>query len=325
VATTGLVNPTTTKLAQSLLWVNNYTASPIPQPDARIAVIGTTSGVDTDSVLRAGVWGQADGANPVGVVGRGGITGAVPAAIGTPHGVIGTAADNGVGVRGVANGEGAWGVVGFSSGGAGVVGNGLDGGIALYARVGGRLRQDTRNVVPPVAGSETFFVGEQLRAANGDLWLCVGFGNPGVWHRVATVKTGYSGGSLNLLPAPIRVFDSRTGGVKLAVNSATAIQVASALNPATAVPSGAVAVLGTLTLTECVGPSGYLTAYATGTPDPPVAAQTSNVNWFGSNQNLATSFVCRLDSNGRLTIRNGFSPAASNPTHAIVDIAAFVI
>jgi hypothetical protein len=49
------------------------------------------------------------------------------------------------------------------------------------------------------------------------------------------------------------------------------------------------------------------------------------VNWFGPNQNLATTVVARVNpANGQITVRNGYSAAASAPTHFIFDAVGYI-
>jgi hypothetical protein len=83
-----------------------------------------------------------------------------------------------------------------------------------------------------------------------------------------------------------------------------------------------VAVIGTVTVTQTQAPGGYLTLYPQGSPPSPA---TSNVNWFGAGQTLATSAAVALNAmTGKLTIHNGIV-GGSAPTHVLFDAAAFVI
>jgi hypothetical protein len=229
------------------------------------------------------------------------------------HGVAGTA---GAGVWGEDTGS-TGGVAGSSVDGYGVEASSVNG-VSLRVDGGGRVLQTLRPAGAPTTGP--FTKGEQIRDANGELWLCVASGTPGTWRRAATVKEGFQGGSVNLLSKPIRLYDSRTGA-KLAGGGSVDIQVTGVVVGGVSVPAGAVGVVGNVTVTETVAPSGYLTLYGQGSPPSPA---TANVNWFAANQNLNTAAVVALNpANGKLTIHNGIA-GGSNPTHVVFDAAGFV-
>ncbi|MCA1696302.1 MAG: hypothetical protein LC749_17170, partial [Actinobacteria bacterium] len=266
-------------------------------PDQTLIVLNEGTG----SLAGAALWGRI------------GTTGA-SAFIPVSAGVVGTAAYG----RGVFGGsERGYGVEGYSEYDIGVYGSSGQS-VSLWAGGAGRLFQALRTAGAPTLG--TFLAGEQIRDANGELWLCVVDGSPGTWRRAATVYQGTAGGSMNLLARPIRLYDSRVG-TKLAPMASVDVQVTGTVVNGVSVPAGAVGVVGNVTVTETVAPSGYLTLYPQGSPPSPA---TSNVNWFAANQDLNAAAVVGLNpANGKLTIHNGMV-GGSNPTHVVFDATAFV-
>ena len=86
-------------------------------------------------------------------------------------------------------------------------------------------------------------------------------------------------------------------------------------NPGTAVvPAGAVAVAITLTVTETEGVGGWLAVRPNGTG----FAGTSSINWFGPDQNIATTVISGLGGDRLLTIHGGVAS-----THFIVDVTGY--
>ena len=101
---------------------------------------------------------------------------------------------------------------------------------------------------------------------SGDFWACVQSGTPGSWRRL----TGYtSAGSLTVLSAPVRVYDSRTGQVPTAIGPKTPLangvdrEVAMTAN-LSGVPTDVTAVLVNLTVVNQNG-TGWLSVRAKGT------------------------------------------------------------
>ena len=83
--------------------------------------------------------------------------------------------------------------------------------MALYLRGSGRLHQPVRSqLVSPPAAKFCYLAAEQIHDTNGEMWLSVEQGNPGASQPVATVRESFEGGSVNILPKPIRLFYSRT-------------------------------------------------------------------------------------------------------------------
>ena len=122
---------------------------------------------------------------------------------------------------------------------------------------------------------------------------------------------------LNLLPSPVRVYDSRPG-----TNPASVVKGALA-NSATrvidcrlggAVPAGAAAAMVTLTLTG-TSAAGFMGMWRNGLADP----GTSSINWDHSGTNVAVTTVVALDAAAQLIAKVG--PNAS--THFIIDVIGF--
>ncbi|HEX6123563.1 MAG TPA: hypothetical protein VFY89_10405, partial [Ktedonobacterales bacterium] len=243
-----------------------------------------------------------------------------------PWGLDGLDTYGGSGGFGVFGG-GAVGVYGVSSDGYGVVGASGTG-IDLTAIGSGRLWQiywgvdGNQNplVGPPTSGS--YFQGEQVRDGNGDLWLCIADGNPGTWVRVVYAQPGYTGGAINLLSAPIRIFDSRSGTPAplpaskhiLAGNSTTTIQVTGTTVGGLKVPTGARAVVGNLTLTNPQG-GGDLILYPHGVTRP----LTSNSN-YAKGQTVANFAIVALSAGGAMDL---YVHGAA--TDVLFDAAGFIM
>lgn len=136
-------------------------------------------------------------------------------------------------------------------------------------------------------------------------------------------------GDIIFLARPIRLYDTRRlnappfppAAAKLASADKYELQVTGTVVDTLSVPNGAAGVIGTLTVTQTEN-SGYLTVYPTGIDPVPT---TSNINWFGSNQNLATLVISALSGTGKMTIHNGIAGAAtSDDTHVVFDAAGYI-
>jgi hypothetical protein len=328
---TTVTDPSGTALSPLLVSVRNWSNGPENHTPTgtRVALAGISSGADSTTQPRFGVWGAVDTTTKgAGVVGRGGASGPSPVTIVATAGqvgVIGTATDNGRGVIGAANGTLAYGVFGTSDAGSAVVGD-SGGGVDLVAGGSGRILQQPRVVPgPPTIG--TYNQGEQIRDANGQLWICIASSDDGgIWRRAATVKEGFTGGSINYLASPIRIFDTRdnTGGAgttPLASGGSKDVTVAPVTKGSVTIPSDAVAVIGNLAVTG-TGNGGYLTLYPVGSP-PPAGSETASINWFGANQNINNGVTVAL-TGGKFTVKNGII-GGSTATHVVFDAVAFVV
>ena len=80
------------------------------------------------------------------------------------------------------------------------------------------------------------------------------------------------------------------------------------------VPIKATAVALTVTVTETQGTGGFVAVRPAGT----AYNGTSSVNWFGPDQNLATTVITGLDADRQITLRAG-----AQYTHIIVDVTGY--
>lgn len=131
-------------------------------------------------------------------------------------------------------------------------------------------------------------------------------------------------GEAHILPAPLRAYDSRdNAGPKIGINETRVISLAAGKDGAgvtqIAVPPGATAAIVTLTVTETGtgvgGPGGFLKIWAAGTTIP----ATSNINWFGADQNLAVNLQVGVDSAGQVAVLAG-----ANATHFVIDVVGYL-
>ena len=276
-ATTSANSATTTALDYT-------TAQPRSVTGNAKAYFAVTEGGATD-VLTTAILGVA-GTNVVDAVG-----GATSAPNGT--GVVGFAID-GVGVAGLS--QTFIGVAGVSAGSADLVALGT-GVIGMVSHL---------PALPPTVGR--YITGDIARDDGGNLFVCVQGGTPGSWRRLAGPAT--AGAFVPI--SPQRVYDSRTG-TKIATNEERTISVAVTAAGAPVVPAGALAVALTLTVTETEDVGGFLAVRPAGTP----YANTSSINWFGPNQNIATTVMSALGGDRQLVVR------ALNRTHFVVDVTGY--
>jgi hypothetical protein len=127
-------------------------------------------------------------------------------------------------------------------------------------------------------------------------------------------------GSIQLLPEPLRAYDSRTGsqgvvaaGTTRTVSLGTGTTGAGATQ--IAVPPGAIAAMVRLTITDTVG-AGWVKMYSAAlTAEPATAA----ANWSQPNQILGSDATVAVDAEGRIKITAGFGS-----THVVIDVVGFV-
>ncbi|MEO8267143.1 MAG: CHRD domain-containing protein [Ilumatobacteraceae bacterium] len=128
-------------------------------------------------------------------------------------------------------------------------------------------------------------------------------------------------GEAHLLPVPLRAYDSRdNGGAKLAALETRTVSLATGkdnLNASVlAVPPGATAAIVTLTVTETVGPGGFLKLYSAALAAAPA---TSSINWAGNNQNIAVTTQVAVDAAGQVKVQGG-----ANSTHFVIDVVGYL-
>lgn len=149
--------------------------------------------------------------------------------------------------------------------------------------------------------------GEQ-RMESGNLWLCTASGTPGTWRKIAGNNTA---GSLHLLNAPVRAYDSRVsqGGTgPLTPSTAETVD----MSPA-GIPIGTTAALVNLTIV--VPPTaGFAVLWSNGASQP----VASSIN-FAAGQVLGNNVTTRVDSNRMAQI---FSHSA---TEYVVDVIGYYL
>ncbi len=324
--TTQLYCPSAVTLSDQTFRCNNYSNTSIALPtNHRIAIAGTTSGNDNSNGVRTGVYGRT--LSPAGQGGQGVFGSAGGGEENTflgsfSFGVVGTAPVGGFGMYGTANtGAGSVGVKGRADEGTGVAAASTTG-ISLHVQDGGRILQALRAAGAPVAGS--FATGEQIRDANGDMYICTASGTPGTWRKVTAQAPGYAnaGGSINLLAQPIRLLDTRptttaplnNGFAKVAGNTTLTLQITGTVASGLSVPAGAKGVIGNITIIAPNG-DGYAQVWPSG-----AAPTTSNINYgtISANPAIANSFIVALDPTGKINI------LTYQTAHVLIDVAGFV-
>jgi anti-sigma-K factor RskA len=259
------------------------------------------------------VWNKTTNTNPVnsaiyGVApyGATGITGQAA----TGYGVFGYTSNGGTAVYGEA--AGGWAIVGDSS-------NTYD---IVAAHTGFIGVQVQGSVGAPTTGF--FFIGDCIRDANGDLWLCTaGDGTTlGTWVKAAHAVAGMSGGAITYLSKPLRLLDTRPNqpavnhpGSPYLAGSTHTITVSGASNGTVTVPAGCVGAIGNLTVIGQTGGGNYVELVPSG-----VGFQgTSNLN-FTAGQLVANSYNVGLNASGALDIILGSGGNAD----VILDLYAII-
>lgn len=151
--------------------------------------------------------------------------------------------------------------------------------------------------VPPLTRSDSHVKGEIDTDNTGSLWTCVADGTPGTWRKLAGPTTA---GALHILPAPVRIYDSRPsaggpgpfGNLEVRTINAKVKQAGGA----SGVPTGARGVLVNFTVTN-TSSGGYGTLWAADQPDPGAVA---SVNWGGmAGLTLNNSVLTATDSSSQ--------------------------
>ncbi len=175
--------------------------------------------------------------------------------------------------------------------------------------------------------TDAHVVGELIEDTTGNLWLNVVAGTPGIWRKLAGPATA---GAFHPI-SQVRVYDSRAAQQanrgKIATGGNRVVSVANSIVPSTGVantdnivPAGATAVTGNITVTDTTGAlGGFLTIM----PGDAAALIGSSVNWFGPDQNIANSFIAKLDTNRQLKIFAGGAPTPD--TDFILDITGYYL
>jgi hypothetical protein len=165
---------------------------------------------------------------------------------------------------------------------------------------------------------------EQIMAASSNFYINVHTAAfPGGAIRGQLSEGPAAAGEVHLLAEPLRAYDSRTTDGALALNTTRTVSLAKGVNGAginqTAVPVGATGAIVTLTVTNTGtgvgGAGGFLKLYSAALTAPPAI---STVNWFGGNQNIATTTQVAVNANGQVKVTDG-----ANATDFVIDVVGW--
>jgi hypothetical protein len=294
-----------------------------------VGVAGNSSASGTYGVKGISVAGSGNQGT-----GGGGVWGDSSAGVG----VLGTSSFT-VGVFGETSASGQQGVAGsdtsghdLSTGGYGVAGISQNGIGGLFQGGLAQLRLEPAGQLGPPTAAFAHSKGEIYIDEDVAIFVCTVAGSPGTWREVTAAAphfnnnngiTGSLGlaGSVNLLSAPIRVFDSRSADTpaassrpagQLDAGTTTTLQITGAAVGGVSVPAGAVAVIGNVTSANPQG-LGFLTLFPANASQP----ATSTLNF--ESVNIANSCVMALSPQGQLKINVG-----QHATDVIFDVTGFV-
>jgi len=167
--------------------------------------------------------------------------------------------------------------------------------------------------------------------ASTSAWTRIPAAAPGFDNATTGPNAGKRAGVQHVLASPFRLLDTRPGfpapnppnAQRVKLNAGTFLDVPVTTN--SPVPAGALAVIGTLSITGTDAPSGgvgYIGVYATGSPPP--GPPTAAITWFGATQTLSTLIMSPLaPGTGLMRIHNG-AAGGSGATHVIFDAVGFV-
>ena len=185
-------------------------------------------------------------------------------------------------------------------------------GASLHGTQAAFVVQQTQSTIPPDAtGSHD--QGEFYRSTY-DVWYCTAPGTPGTWRKLAGRDTA---GQLHLLPAPVRVYDSRAGTAP-AVGSKTPLapnvaRVVDLKANSSTVPAGATGALVTVLLVNAASGNGNFTLWADGVAKP----QANTLVWGGSTGRFTAKELTALDSQARIQV------SASLKTDVVIDVVGY--
>lgn len=160
--------------------------------------------------------------------------------------------------------------------------------------------------------------------SGGELWWCVASGSPGEWRKLSGASTA---GAFHLLPAPVRVYDSRPGttpaqGPKTRLAAGNVARALDMSHNSSGVPKGtspyggriaASGVLLNVLLVEAAAGDGNFTVWANDQPKP----QSNTLVWGGSAGRFSTLAVSAVDVSARVKV------AASLSTHVVLDVVGY--
>jgi len=162
-----------------------------------------------------------------------------------------------------------------------------------------RLSPATANRPAPAGDAYHHDSGDIAMDKDYNLWVCVAGGNPATWRKVTGPATA---GAFHLLPAPVRVYDSRpftnpgTGPKTPLVPSVA--RVLDVSGNSSGVPSGATGVMCNLLVLNAVAGNGNLTIWSNSAGQP--AANT--MVWGGTAGRCSSLAVTALDPSAKCQV-----------------------
>ena len=168
---------------------------------------------------------------------------------------------------------------------------------------------------PPSNDAFVHSLGSLVEDPEGNLWLCTVDGST-TFRKLAGPATA---GALHVLPAPVRVYDSRPGtspstGPKTPLAAATARVLDMTVN-SSGVPKGATAVMCNLLVVNAVAGSGNLTIWANGVAHP----SANNMVWGGSAGRFSSLAVTAVDHNAKCQVM------ANVKTDFVLDVVGYYL
>jgi hypothetical protein len=191
--------------------------------------------------------------------------------------------------------------------------NGGPGAVTVYANQNHFALRNGPNAAPTTRA--TFqVVGTVVAQPDGTLWYCTATGTPGAWRQLTANSAA---GSLHVLPAPVRVYDSRLGTspsvppkTPLAANTERTLDLT--VNGST-VPKGATAALVTCLLVNAATGNGNFTIWSNAAPRP----QSNTLVWGGNTGRFTATAVTALDNDAKVKVQ------ASMQTDLVLDVVGY--
>lgn len=186
----------------------------------------------------------------------------------------------------------------------------------LYLQPNNNFLFSTSPKVPVLERTDAHLVGEIDNVA-GDLWMCVASGTPGTWRKI----TGPSAaGSLHLLAAPKRVYDSRPTEEPVLVAPKTVLapgtpRTIDTTANSSGVPAAATGVLLNVGVVTASG-AGFLSV----TPGGAGFTGTSSLNWNGASIAIANGITVGTGAGATIDLYAG-----AGATDVFVDVFGYYI
>ncbi|HEV7720745.1 MAG TPA: hypothetical protein VGO60_05655 [Iamia sp.] len=199
---------------------------------------------------------------------------------------------------------------------AGTIGVDTSGLVAGVRTVSGRthIAFGTGGRDAPTGDAFAHVVGDLVATQAGELWCCVVSGTPGTWRKLASPQAS---GALHVLPAPVRIYDSRPGTqpgqspkTPLSPNVSRFLDLK--VNGST-VPSGATAALVTVLLVNAAAANGNFTIWANGRPRP----LSNTMVWGGDSGRFTATAVTGVDASALCQVN------ASHQTNLVLDVVGY--